>query len=31
MIAAGIGSAFMPANAMKHPGVVGLPLTEPEF
>ena len=31
MVAAGIGWAFMPANAVKHAGVVGLPLTEPEF
>jgi LysR family transcriptional regulator, hydrogen peroxide-inducible genes activator len=31
MVAAGVGWAFMPANAVKHAGVVGLPLTEPEF
>jgi LysR family hydrogen peroxide-inducible transcriptional activator len=31
MVAAGLGFAFMPANAVKHPGVVGLPVVEPEF
>lgn len=31
MVAAGIGWAFMPANSVKHPGVAGIPLTEPEF
>jgi LysR family transcriptional regulator, hydrogen peroxide-inducible genes activator len=31
MVAAGLGFAFMPANAVKHPGVVGLPIVEPEF
>jgi DNA-binding transcriptional LysR family regulator len=31
MVAAGLGFAFMPANAVKHPGVVALPVTEPEF
>ena len=31
MIAAGLGFAFMPANSVKHPGVVGLPVVEPEF
>jgi DNA-binding transcriptional LysR family regulator len=31
MIAAGLGFGFMPANAVKHPGVVGLPVVEPEF
>jgi hypothetical protein len=31
MVAAGLGFAFMPANAPKHPGVVGLPVVEPEF
>ena len=29
--AAGLGFAFMPANAVKHPGVIGLPVVEPEF
>jgi LysR family hydrogen peroxide-inducible transcriptional activator len=31
MVAAGIGWAFMPANSVKHPGVQGIPTTEPEF
>jgi LysR family transcriptional regulator, hydrogen peroxide-inducible genes activator len=31
MVAAGLGFAFMPTNAVKHPGVVGLPVVEPEF
>ncbi len=31
MIAAGLGFGFMPANAVKHPGVVGVPVVEPEF
>jgi len=25
MVAAGLGFAFMPANAVKHPGVIGIP------
>ena len=31
MVAAGLGFGFMPANSVKHPGVVGLPIVEPEF
>ena len=31
MVAAGLGFAFMPENAAQHPGVVALPVTEPEF
>jgi DNA-binding transcriptional LysR family regulator len=31
MVAAGLGFAFMPANAVKHAGVIGLPIVEPEF
>jgi LysR family hydrogen peroxide-inducible transcriptional activator len=31
MVAAGLGFGFMPANAVKFPGVVGLPIVEPEF
>jgi DNA-binding transcriptional LysR family regulator len=31
MVAAGLGFAFMPANAVRHPGVIGLPIVEPEF
>ena len=31
MVAAGLGFAFMPANAVKHPSVVALPVVEPEF
>jgi LysR family hydrogen peroxide-inducible transcriptional activator len=31
MVAAGLGFAFMPANAVKHTGVVPLPVVEPEF
>jgi DNA-binding transcriptional LysR family regulator len=31
MVAAGLGFGFMPANAAKYPGVVGLPVVEPEF
>jgi LysR family hydrogen peroxide-inducible transcriptional activator len=31
MVAAGLGFAFMPANSVKHPGVVALPVVEPEF
>ena len=31
MVAAGLGFAFMPKNAVKHPDVVGVPVVEPEF
>jgi len=31
MVAAGLGFAFMPAHAVKHPGIVALPVIEPEF
>jgi DNA-binding transcriptional LysR family regulator len=31
MVAAGLGFAFMPANAAKHANVVALPVVEPEF
>jgi LysR family hydrogen peroxide-inducible transcriptional activator len=31
MVAAGLGFAFMPANSAKYPGVVALPVVEPEF
>ena len=31
MVAAGLGFAFMPANAVNHPGVIGLPVVQPEF
>jgi LysR family transcriptional regulator, hydrogen peroxide-inducible genes activator len=31
MVAAGLGFAFMRSNSVKHPGVVGLPVVEPEF
>lgn len=31
MVASGLGWAFMPANSVKHPGVVGLPIVAPEF
>jgi LysR family transcriptional regulator, hydrogen peroxide-inducible genes activator len=31
MVAAGLGFAFMPVNAVKHGGVVGVPLVDPEF
>jgi LysR family transcriptional regulator, hydrogen peroxide-inducible genes activator len=31
MVAAGLGFAFMPISLVKHPGVVGLPVIEPEF
>jgi len=31
MVAAGLGFAFMPANAVKHPDVIGVPVVEPEF
>ena len=31
MVAAGLGFGFMPANAVKFPGVIGLPIVEPEF
>jgi LysR family hydrogen peroxide-inducible transcriptional activator len=31
MVAAGLGFAFMPINAVDHPGVVALPVVEPEF
>jgi LysR family transcriptional regulator, hydrogen peroxide-inducible genes activator len=31
MVAAGLGFAFMPANAVTHPDVVALPVVEPEF
>ena len=26
-----LGFAFMPANSVKHPGVIGLPIVQPEF
>jgi LysR family hydrogen peroxide-inducible transcriptional activator len=31
MVAAGLGFAFMPENAARHPGVVALPVIEPKF
>jgi DNA-binding transcriptional LysR family regulator len=31
MVAAGLGFAFMPENSARHPGVVALPVVEPEF
>jgi DNA-binding transcriptional LysR family regulator len=31
MVAAGLGFAFMPSNSVKHPGVLGIPVLEPEF
>jgi DNA-binding transcriptional LysR family regulator len=31
MVAAGLGFAFMPANAIKHPEVIGVPVVDPEF
>ena len=31
MVAAGLGFAFMPENAARHPGIVALPVIEPEF
>jgi DNA-binding transcriptional LysR family regulator len=31
MVAAGLGFGFMPANSARHPGVVGLPIIDPEF
>lgn len=31
MVAAGLGFAFMPVHAVKHPDVVGVPVVEPEF
>ena len=31
MVAAGLGFAFMPINAVKHPDVAGVPVVEPEF
>jgi DNA-binding transcriptional LysR family regulator len=31
MVAAGLGFAFMPENAARHPGVIALPVIEPEF
>ena len=31
MVAAGLGFAFMPADPVKHPGVIGLPVVGPEF
>ena len=31
MVAAGLGWAFMPVHAVGHPGIVGLPIIEPEF
>ncbi|MBV9701523.1 MAG: LysR family transcriptional regulator [Methylobacteriaceae bacterium] len=31
MVAAGLGFGFLPANSAKHPGVVALPIIEPEF
>jgi LysR family hydrogen peroxide-inducible transcriptional activator len=31
MVAAGLGFAFMPVNAVKHPGVIGIPVIDPEF
>jgi LysR family transcriptional regulator, hydrogen peroxide-inducible genes activator len=31
MVAAGLGFGFLPANSVRHLGVVGLPIIEPEF
>jgi DNA-binding transcriptional LysR family regulator len=31
MIAAGLGFGFLPRNSVNHPGVVALPVVEPEF
>jgi LysR family hydrogen peroxide-inducible transcriptional activator len=31
MVAAGIGWAFMPEHSVKHPAVLSIPVTEPEF
>lgn len=31
MVAAGLGFGFLPANCASHPGVVSLPVIEPEF
>jgi LysR family transcriptional regulator, hydrogen peroxide-inducible genes activator len=31
MVAAGLGFAFMPINAVNHAGVIALPVVEPEF
>jgi LysR family hydrogen peroxide-inducible transcriptional activator len=31
MIAAGLGFGFMPRHSVTHPGVIGLPVIEPEF
>ena len=31
MVAAGLGFGFLPANSVRHPGVVALPIIEPEF
>jgi len=31
MVAAGLGFGFMPEHSAKHPGVVALPIVEPEF
>ena len=31
MVGAGLGFAFMPANSVNHPDVVGIPVIEPEF
>jgi DNA-binding transcriptional LysR family regulator len=31
MVAAGLGFALLPANSAKHPGIVALPIIEPEF
>jgi LysR family transcriptional regulator, hydrogen peroxide-inducible genes activator len=30
MVAAGLGFAFMPANSVNHPDVIGVPIVEPE-
>ena len=31
LVAAGLGFAFMPTNLAKHPGVIALPVVQPEF
>jgi DNA-binding transcriptional LysR family regulator len=31
MVAAGLGFGFMPMHSASHPGVVAVPITEPEF
>ena len=31
MVASGLGFALLPVNMVKHPGVVALPVVEPEF